>query len=283
MAKFYFFLTFLLSLNTATAQRFKQVYLINEKTEKPVAFYPVNLPKNQMTYSDLNGLLYYPQNSVLEFKYSLFQYLKINSNELGSSLYLRERTKGLEEIIIYKGEVFSINPFYKKAFKNRKNLIQNLSINPKQELLSKIIFHEKYYNRKVKSLSFRLINETNDYKNADSYIRINVYDINKKMIYSSEPVKLTASKTIEVKHELEKDVFIDLIGMYFGIEVIGLINKDGSFYPTSKPYLNMCRFNNNFDDYQAEYLNHYISDPLFYRINNLNDYRYLKIFGFELQ
>ncbi|HLW62414.1 MAG TPA: hypothetical protein VKY33_03350, partial [Flavobacterium sp.] len=191
--------------------------------------------------------------------------------------------KGLEEIIIYKGEVFSINPFYKKAFKNRKNLIQNLSINPKQELLSKIIFHEKYYNRKVKSLSFRLINETNDYKNADSYIRINVYDINKKMIYSSEPVKLTASKTIEVKHELEKDVFIDLIGMYFGIEVIGLINKDGSFYPTSKPYLNVCRFNNNFDDYQAEYLNHYISDPLFYRINNLNDYRYLKIFGFELQ
>lgn len=283
MAKFYFFLTFLLSLNTATAQRFKPVYLINEKTEKPVAFYPVNLPKNQMTYSDLNGLLYYPQNSVLEFKYSLFQYLKINSNELGSSLYLRERTKGLEEIIIYKGEVFSINPFYKKAFKNRKNLIQNLSINPKQELLSKIIFHEKYYNRKVKSLSFRLINETNDYKNADSYIRINVYDINKKMIYSSEPVKLTASKTIEVKHELEKDVFIDLIGMYFGIEVIGLINKDGSFYPTSKPYLNVCRFNNNFDDYQAAYLNHYISDPLFYRINNLNDYRYLKIFGFELQ
>ena len=283
MAKFYFFLTFLLSLNTATAQRFKPVYLINEKTNKPVAFYPVSLPKNQMTYSDFNGLLYYPQNSVLEFKYPLFQYLKINSDELGSSLYLRERTKGLEEIIIYKGEVFSINPFYKKAFKNRKNLIQNLSINPKQELLSKIIFHEKYYNRKVKSLSFRLINETNDYKNADSYIRINVYDINKKMIYSSEPVKLTASKTIEVKHELEKDVFIDLIGMYFGIEVIGLINKDGSFYPTSKPYLNVCRFNNNFDDYQAEYLNHYISDPLFYRINNLNDYRYLKIFGFELQ
>lgn len=283
MAKFYFFLTFLLSLNTATAQRFEQAYLVNEKTDKPVSFYPIRLPKNQMIYSDLNGLFYYPKNTVLEFRYPLFQYLKMNSADLGSVLYLRERKMGLEELVIYKGESIPVNPFYKKAFKDRENVIQTMSVGTKSELLSKIIFNEKYYNRKVKTISFRLLNETNDFKNADSYIRLNIYNINKKLIYSSEPIKIDASKTIEVHHELESDVFIDLIGMYFGIEIIGLVNQDGTFYHTNKPYLKVSMFNENFDDYQAEHFMHIVTDPSFYRINNPNNYRYLKIFGFDLQ
>lgn len=283
MVKFYLILICLFSFKTTTAQRFKQAYLINEKTDKPVSFYPIRLPKNQMIYSDLNGLFYYPKNTVLEFRYPLFQYLKINSENLGSVLYLRERKMGLEELVIYKGESIPVNPFYKKVFKDRKGIVQTMAVGTKSELLSKVIFNEKYYNRKVKTVTFRLMNETDEYKNADSYIRLNVYNINKKLIYSSNPIKIDASKTIEVNHELESDVFIDLIGMYFGIEIIGLINQDGGFHPTGRPYLNVSMFNKNFDDYQAEHFMHIVTDPSFYRINNPNNYRYLKIFGFDLQ
>ena len=283
MAKFYLILICLFSFKTVTAQRFEQAYLVNEKTDDPISFYPIRLPKNQMIYSDLNGLFYFPKSTVLEFKYPLFQYLKINSDNLESTLYLRERKMGLKELVIYKGETIPVNPFYKKAFKDRKNVIQTMSVGAKSELLSKVIFNEKYYNRKVKTISFRLLNETNDFKNAASYIRLNIYNINKKLIYSSEPIKIVASKTIEVHHELESDVFIDLIGMYFGIEIIGLVNQDGTFYHTNKPYLKVSMFNKNFDDYQAEYFMHIVTDPSFYRVNDATNYNYLKIFGFDLQ
>src|SRR5690554_1937299 len=106
MVKFYLILICLFSFKTTTAQRFKQAYLINEKTDKPVSFYPIRLPKNQMIYSDLNGLFYYPKNTVLEFRYPLFQYLKINSENLGAFYIYGKEKWGWKNLLFIKENQF---------------------------------------------------------------------------------------------------------------------------------------------------------------------------------
>lgn len=283
MIKLYLIITLLFSINPAFAQRYRQAYLLDEKTDRPIAFMPINLPNKQMVYSDKNGLFLYPPNTVLEFNHPLYHYKKINTDQLGSSLHLRKKPQKKEDVFNFKDEVIHINPFFKKVFKDRKNVVQTLALAPKNELLSKVVFDDKYYNLKIKTVRFRLINNTDDYSNATSFLRLNVYDINKKLLYSSSPIALEASKNVEVEHELEKNVFIDLIGLYFGIEIIGLVNTDGSFYNTNQTYLSICRYFADFSHYKPEYFSRPVNDRSFYRINDPSSYHSLKIFGFDLQ
>lgn len=283
MIKLYLIITLLFSINPAFAQRYRQAYLLDEKTDRPIAFMPINLPNKQMVYSDKNGLFLYPPNTVLEFNHPLYHYKKINTDQLGSSLHLRKKPQKKEDVFNFKDEVIHINPFFKKVFKDRKNVVQTLALAPKNELLSKVVFDDIYYNLKIKTVRFRLINNTDDYSNATSYLRLNVYDINKKLLYSSSPIALEASKNVEVAHELERHVFIDLIGLYFGIEIIGMVNEDGSFYPTHRAYLSISRYLTHFTHYTSEYFTRPVTDPYFYKLNNPNDAPNLKIFGFDLQ
>lgn len=283
MIKQYLLITLLLSVNFAFAQRYQQAYLLDEKTDRPIRFFPIALPNKQMTYTDWNGMFLYPPNAVLEFKHPLYHNKEINTSQLASSLHLRKRAQKKEEVFSFKKDVINIDPFYKKVFKDRKNVVQTLALPAKNEFLSKVVFDTKYYNLKIKTVRFRLINNTDDYKNTTSYIRLNVYDINKKLLYSSSPISLDATKNVEVAHELERHVFIDLIGLYFGIEIIGMVNEDGSFYPTHRAYLSISRYLTHFTHYTSEYFTRPVTDPYFYKLNNPNDAPNLKIFGFDLQ
>lgn len=283
MIKQYLLTTLLLAVHITFAQRYQQAYLLDEKTDQPIRFFPIALPNKQMTYSDWNGMFLYPPNTVLEFKHPLYHNKVINTSQLAARLYLKKRTQKKEDVFSFKNDVINIDPFYKNVFKDRKNIVQTLALPPKNEFLAKVLFDTKYYNLKIKTVRFRLINNANRFENTTSYIRLNVYDINKKLLYSSSPIAMERAKNVEVEHELERHVFIDLIGLYFGIEIIGLLNEDGTFYPTHRAYLSISRYLTHFIHYTSEYFTRPVTDPYFYKINNPNDAPNLKVFGFDLQ
>lgn len=274
----------LCSFVVINAQETKKYYLVDSQSKNPISFYPIKLSENDVIYTDLNGLFECLPNTILEFNNESFEYLKLNSNTIKDTLFIKEKTTIIEELIISKSsEKIHINPFYKKVFNNKSNIVQTFPIGIKHELLSKIKFNKKYYNKAIRNISFRITNELKDSRNVNSYVRLNIYDSDKMNIYSSKPILINPVKHNEVNHALESNIYVDEAEMYFGIEIIGLTDKSGKYINTTEYYTRVSQFNTDINDYNSENFIHSINNPKHYKLTSINNYQYLKIFGFTLQ
>lgn len=284
MKKILFLYILFYSFVIVSAQETKKYYLADSQSKNPIAFYPIKLAENEVIYTDLNGLFECFPNTILEFNNESFESIKINSNAIKDTLFIKQNTTILEELIINKSsEKIYINPFYKKRFSSKSNLVETFPIGIKHELLSKISFNKKYYNNSIKNISFRITNELKDFKNVNSYVRLNIYDSNKKNIYISKPILIDPIKHNEVNHAVESNIYIDETDMYFGIEIIGLTDKSGKYINTTEYYTRVSQFNTDNNDYNSENFIHSINNPKHYKLTSINNYPHLKVFGFTLQ
>lgn len=217
----------------------QKIQLLDKATKEPLQFVEL-LYNNKTIFSDKNGTIFIDFNEnkidILDGNYEP-NVIEISTNT--NIIELQNTVTQLQEIVISKKPRIIINP-------QSKGLWDHTYIGMDMVLLNEITFNKEYqdkYLRKVTFKSYRSIPanfdtsvKNKDFKksrkkqmNATQLLRLNIFNENKEIIYSSIPVEYNTTQ----KHSFEIDILEDILitdkPVYIEIQVIGYLDETGTF------------------------------------------------------
>jgi len=217
----------------------QKIQLLDKVTKEPLQFVEL-LYNNKSIFSDKNGAIFIDFNEnkieILDGNYEP-NVVEIFANT--NIIELENSVIQLQEMIISKKPITIINP-------QSKGLWDHTYIGMDMVLLNEITFNKEYqgkYLRKVTFKSYRSIPvnfdtsvKNKDFKksrkkqmNATQLLRLNVFNENKEIIYSSIPIEYNTTQ----KHSFEIDILEDILitdkPVYIEIQVIGYLDETENY------------------------------------------------------
>jgi len=209
--------------------------LVDIESKQPLQFVEI-LYNNENLFSDKNGNIFIDFNSekieVLDASFTPNSF-KILSNT--KQLYLQSNETKLDELIISKKPRTIINP-------QKKKIYDVFPITSDYRIWNEIVFNEQYQNKFLRKISFKLVSELYDTKlenisnkdirkirNATQVFRLNIFDKNKKLLYSSSLFEYLSKKKYAFEIDVDDDILITNEPIFIEIQVIGAIADSGEF------------------------------------------------------
>ena len=234
MDKFLLHILFLCIPYLFFAQK-QKVQLVDVNTKEPLPFVEV-LYNNENLFSDKNG------NVFIEFTNQNLEVLDGNYHpgllEISSEtkvVYLGNNVTQLEEMVISKKPRTIIKPQSKKIF-------DRIPIKSDYRIWNEIVFNPEYQNKYLRKISFKTVSELYDTKledisnkdirkvrNATQVFRLNIFDKNKNLLYSSNLFEYLSKKKYNFEIDIEDDILITSESIFVEIQVIGAIADSGEF------------------------------------------------------
>ena len=206
----------------------KKIVIIDGLNHKPIEYCNIDFNNNNGTFSDENGVFYLDQ-FVEEITVSHISYKPLNVNNFNNidTLKLVPNDIRLNEVLLRKNN-------YKEIIvrHNKSKTIFNWPFFPKTEYILFLKPNNYDVESMIKSLIFSINVNVKSKEFKDSYVTIYIfrniiYNKNREIIYSKiEEVSLQRLKSNNLKFEIDQPIIFNNNGLYFGIQLIGLKEKD---------------------------------------------------------
>lgn len=281
MNKFFCFIFFLVCTSYILAQNTRKIILWDVDKEELVKLFATNSSNNKIIYSNNRGELYLNANDSIMIDDGFYESIYLKSNEINDTLFLYSKTFGLEEVIVNTFNSKYLNPFNKNYFKDREGSVITFPIGTKHEFISKVKFDDKYQNSIIKEIKARVIIDGLG-KHSIPYFRINIYDDNLDKIYSSIPFSNVNNK-FELTHVLEDDIFILDKCIYFGLEVIGLVDENENLIETDYYYTRLSLHQTGISDFKSTNYMHSVNNSKLYEVKIFEGMLNSHFFGFVIK
>lgn len=229
---------------------------------------------NQTFYSDENGTYFFNNNikDTIKIKCANYEIKRITIFDVikNDTILVTPKVIVLDEMVIVDKNELIMEPL-RKAKK-----IASFPISPKNEIGFFIKPTNFNFNYVITSLTFP-INSSNyntsnsELKNKIGIFRVNIYkestDFN-NIIYTSKPIKFKMNNKDALKIKLNENIQLDSIGLYIGIELIGVEGANNSIEENSATILRPVLTNENSNEFAIQSYYRRINSKT---ISNLNE------------
>lgn len=213
----------------------QKIQFVDANTKVPLQFIAI-LYNNENLFSDKNGNVFIEfTNQNLEVLDGNFQPNLIDVSPETKVIYLENKVTDLQEMVISKKQRTIIKP-------QTKNISNRFPITSNYRIWNEIMFNPEFQNKYLRKISFKTVSELYDTKlenisnndirkirNATQVFRLNIFDKNKKLLYSSNLFEYLSKKKYDFEIDIDDDILITSESIFVEIQVVGAIADSGEF------------------------------------------------------